>query len=278
MRSRVRHLAAADLAAALAMVGDDPVANCFIESRIRMAGADPWRLGGELLGWFAGGTLESMLFVGANLVPVRTTAASRAAFADRLRLAGRRCSSFIGPAEEVLDLWRLLEPAWGPARDVRHAQPLLALHGSPQVESDPRVRRVDIAELDILMPACIDMFTEEVGVSPVAGGSGAAYRARVADLIRQGRAFAWIEDGQVQFKAEVGCATAQACQVQGVWAAHALRGRGIAAAAMSAVVRQAQDSIAPVVSLYVNDFNTPARKTYARVGFEQVGTFATVLF
>ena len=39
-----------------------------------------------------------------------------AALADRLRMSPRRCSSFVGDREEVLDLWRLLEPAWGPAR------------------------------------------------------------------------------------------------------------------------------------------------------------------
>jgi predicted GNAT family acetyltransferase len=33
-----------------------------------------------------------------------------------------------------------------------------------------------------------------------------------------------------------------------------------------------------VVSLYVNDFNSPARAAYARVGFSQVGTYASVLF
>lgn len=278
MRSRVRPITAADLGQALSLVERDPVANCFIESRIRMAGADPWRLGGELLGMFNGGSLVSMVFVGANLVPVGTTPASRAAFADRLRLLGRRCSSFVGPAEEVLDLWRLLEPAWGPARDIRHRQPLLAIDQPAVIEADERVRPVRIDELDILLPACIDMFTEEVGVSPVAHGAGTAYRARVADLVRQGRAFAWIEDGCVQFKAEVGFATAGACQVQGVWVNHALRGRGLAAGGMAAVVEQARATIAPRVSLYVNDFNTPARKAYARVGFEQVGTFATILF
>jgi predicted GNAT family acetyltransferase len=31
-------------------------------------------------------------------------------------------------------------------------------------------------------------------------------------------------------------------------------------------------------SLYVNSFNTAARATYRRVGFRQVGTYATVLF
>jgi predicted GNAT family acetyltransferase len=33
-----------------------------------------------------------------------------------------------------------------------------------------------------------------------------------------------------------------------------------------------------MVSLYVNGFNTRAIRTYERVGFRQVGTFATVLF
>jgi len=33
-----------------------------------------------------------------------------------------------------------------------------------------------------------------------------------------------------------------------------------------------------VVSLYVNDFNTPARAAYRRVGFAEVGTFMSVLF
>jgi predicted GNAT family acetyltransferase len=47
---------------------------------------------------------------------------------------------------------------------------------------------------------------------------------------------------------------------------------------MAAVVRAAQASIAPVVSLYVNDFNIAARRSYERVGFREVGTFASVLF
>jgi predicted GNAT family acetyltransferase len=42
-------------------------------------------------------------------------------------------------------------------------------------------------------------------------------------------------------------------------------------------VEQIQATIAPVVTLYVNDFNRPARATYSRVGFTQIGSFATVL-
>jgi predicted GNAT family acetyltransferase len=32
------------------------------------------------------------------------------------------------------------------------------------------------------------------------------------------------------------------------------------------------------VSLYVNDYNTKALAAYRRVGFREVGSFATVLF
>ena len=270
MFTGVRGVTGRDLDAVRTILALDPVGNCFLAGRVEAAGVDPWRLGGDLWGYVEDDRLVSLLYCGANLVPVASTPAARAAFADRLRQAGRRCSSFVGPAPEVLDLWRLLEPAWGPAREVRSCQPLLAIDHDPGITADGGVRRT--------APDDIDLFTEEVGVSPIAGGAGSAYRARILELIRAGRSFARIEGGEVLFKAEVGAVSAAACQVQGVWVAHALRGRGLAAPAMAAVVEQARAGIAPVVSLYVNDFNTAARKAYDRVGFTQVGEFATVLF
>jgi hypothetical protein len=47
---------------------------------------------------------------------------------------------------------------------------------------------------------------------------------------------------------------------------------------MAAEVAEATRSIAPVVSLYVNDFNHPARAAYRRVGFTEAGRFMSVLF
>ena len=55
------------------------------------------------------------------------------------------------------------------------------------------------------------------------------------------------------------------------------RGRGYATSGMAAVVRDALRRVAPSVSLYVNDYNVSARTVYARCGFRQTGTFATVL-
>ena len=274
----VRIVTSRDLSAVEQVLAADPVANCFVASRVAGGGLDPWRLGGELLGYFDDDRLLSLVYAGANLVPVGTTPAARAAFADRLRPAGRRCSSFVGPADEVLDLWRLLEPAWGPAREVRHDQPLMVADRDPLVRADPLVRRATAADLDVLVPACIDMFTAEVGVSPVSGGMGAAYRARIAEIVREGRSFVRIDGGVVVFKAEVGAVTSDVCQVQGVWVDPDYRGRGHSESGMAAVTILARETIAPTVSLYVNSYNTAARKCYRAVGFREHGTFATVLF
>ncbi len=264
-----------------AVLARDPVAHAFVAGRVQSTGRhglDPWRLGGELWGHVLDGELESLCYSGANLVPVEASKEAVRAFAERARRQGRRCSSMVGPADEVLGLWELLEPSWGPARDVRDVQPLMATGCPPMVAPDPLVRRVRNDEIDIVLPACIAMFTEEVGVSPLIGDGGAAYRARVAELVSTGRAFARIEGGRVVFKAEVGVVSNGACQVQGVWVDPERRGQGLASAGMAAVVRACLDRVAPVVSLYVNSYNLPAIATYDRVGFSRVGTFATVLF
>ena len=273
----LRVLDARDRDEVAALLARDAVAHVFVTARVRAAGFDPWRLGGELWGWVVDGRIESLCYAGANLVPVEASTEAIKAFAERARRQGRRCSSVVGPADQVLALWQLLEPSWGSPREVRSAQPLLATGCAPMVAVDPAVRRVRVDEIDVVMPACVAMFTEEVGVSPLVGDTG-IYRSRVAELVTSGRAFARIEDGEVVFKAEVGAVTAQACQVQGVWVAPSRRGQGLGAAGVAAVVTLCLDEVAPVVSLYVNDFNAPALATYARVGFSRVGTFATVLF
>ena len=79
------------------------------------------------------------------------------------------------------------------------------------------------------------------------------------------------------FKADVGSVALGVAQIQGVWVAPRWRGHGLAVPAMAAVVEQVRAEVAPVVTLYVNDFNASARATYARVGFTEIGSFATVL-
>jgi len=274
----LRVLSPRDLHAVMALLATDPIAHCFVTSRVKGSGLDPWRLGGELWGWSEDNEFVSLLYLGANLVPVNTTPQARMAFAERLRRLGRRCSSIVGPTHDVTELWPLIAESWGPVREIRASQPLLFIDSDSAIIPDYGVRQVHESELDILVPACIAMFTEEVGISPTTGGGGDAYRARILELIRMGRAYARIENGKVVFKAEIGAIGEGVCQVQGVWVAPEFRGLGIGAPGMSAVVGLARRQAAPVVSLYVNDYNLAARRLYARVGFRDAGTLTTILF
>lgn len=275
--SGLQRLGPSDLERVRQLVDRDPVTNVFVDSRIRATGLDPRRLNGEMWGYGSDGDLASACHVAANLVPVEASPAAVRVFAEHAAGQGRKCSSLVGLQSAIAPLWQQLEPHWGPARSVRLDQPFMTLHEPPPLRPDNAVRRVMLDELDVLYPASVAMFTEEVGVSPEIDGAD-YYRARVAQLISRGWAFARIEDGQVVFKAEIGVATSRACQVQGVYVHPEHRGRGIAAAAMAAVVRVALREIAPVVTLYVNAGNTAARRAYEHAGFVRTNTFTTVLF
>lgn len=275
--AEVRTLGPADVPALRSLMANDPEVNVFVEHRVAVTKLDSRWLGGQIWGYCEGGRLLAACHYAANVVPVNADAAAVEAFAARARSSPRTCGSLVGPSDQVAPLWERLEPAWGPARSVRQNQPFLAMREPSPLAPDPLVRRVSLDEVDVLYPASVAMYTEEVGVSPEQG-SGSGYRGRVAQLVSRGWAFARIEQGEVVFKAEVGAATPYACQVQGVWVHPDRRGEGLAAPAMAAVVEQVLCSIAPVVTLYVNEHNTPARAVYDRVGFQRTATFTTVLF
>jgi predicted GNAT family acetyltransferase len=254
----------------------DPGVNVFLRHRIDSTGLRESMVGARVWGFFDGDELVSACHAGSNVVPAQATPASIEAFANHVLVEGLRPASLAGLQSAVLPLWERLAPFLGPARSVRPVQPFLSIDREPAVASDPRLRRVTMDEFDLLYPACVAMFREEVGINPEAAG-GHGYRARVAQLISQGWAFAIIEDDDVLFKTEVGAASPQACQLQGVWVRPDCRGQNIAAGGLAGVIRQVRRDVAPLVTLYVNDHNVPARATYRRVGFRESATFASIL-
>ncbi|SCF20548.1 hypothetical protein GA0070216_106245 [Micromonospora matsumotoense] len=274
----VRQLGESERRAVERLLDLDPFAGAQVAERVSARGLAWWRAEGRILGYGTRRNLESICWLGGNLTPILATDSAVAAFAEQLSAEERLCSSIVGRADAVLGLWDRLADHWGPARDVRPNQPLLATDTLPRIPVDPEVRRVRPDEVHRLFPAAVAMYAEEVGVSPLADDGGRAYRRRVEDLVRAGRAYARLVDGEVVFKAELAVVTRRTAQIQGVWVAPQWRGRGIATAAMAAVVRDALLRVAPTVSLYVNDFNLPARRVYQRCGFHPVGTLATILF
>ena len=264
---RVRQRAAADPVAAALMAEfvESLADNPFSRSQMMCAVRDE-----DLLG---------LCLAAGNLVPLGLPPEAMTPIADHVRRHGLRFSSMVGSADQVMSLWPLLRRHLGTPRDIRPDQPSLMIDHDPPLQADPRVRPGRVDDLDILIPACVSMFTEEVGYSPLTAGGG--YERRVRHLVDQGRSLVRVAEGpqgrEVVFKAEIGTVGLGVAQVQGVWVNPRYRGRGLAAPGMAAVVQHARAIFAPAVSLYVNSYNAAALATYRSAGFRRVGTFATIL-
>ncbi|NTV39177.1 MAG: GNAT family N-acetyltransferase [Demequinaceae bacterium] len=284
-----------DVAEALALCALDPVTNVVpamhLETASR-AGVIPsglWvvRKRGRISRELAG-----VIWCGANLTAVLPTADDYDADDARAEVAASivsrlsRPAALVGEAELTLDLWGRVEPWWGPARQLRPTQVSMAIKGHPlpvaeaSVEAEP-MRRATMADYDALLPAAVHMFVGEVGYDPLTHGRD-AYEDRLTRLVRQGHSYLryGVVDAKrvVVFKAEVGVVGGRVAQIQGVWVHPAMRRKGLGTSGMADLVRHVRADHAPTVSLYVNDFNVAALRAYEAVGFERVGTFATVMF
>lgn len=276
---RARMLQVEELPGALELCSRVPVESVLVTTRISAmeSGSGPT----QVWGFPASGPLEALCWIGANVVPVVPPETDREAaldaFADVMLTSARLSSSIVGQQQLVRGLWTRIDSVWSVPREIRWDQPSLAIERAPEIDADPHVRLSRRDEFDVVLPACVRMFAEEVGYSPLSG-SGRAYEERVRSLIDRGRSYIRRSRDGIEFKAEIGAVGTGVAQVQGVWVPPRLRGRGLAAPGMAAVVEAVRSEVTPVVSLYVNNYNLPALATYRSVGFEQVGTFSTILF
>ena len=288
----VRVLTAGDTSALHRLLARDPVSNVSVATTLASrasAGPGRGRNGAVFLGVDAeppsepsaqdegecSGELAAACWVGSNINPVGADAGEAELFGQAIGVMRRRVSSIYGPSEAALGLFEAA--GWQNCREVRPDQPLLSISTESPVKPLPDVRLAQPEEFVEVEPACAAMFTEELGFSPYAQGA-AQYRERIRSLITAGHSLILTDSaGQVIFKAEYGSVTDDVVQIQGVWVHPAHRGRGLAVPGMAAVVNHAL-TLAPTVSLYVNGYNTAALRVYERVGFQRVGTFATVLF
>jgi predicted GNAT family acetyltransferase len=260
------------------LLDTDPVRAIFSSSRVAQFGLAPDRLGCPVLGYERRGRLVAVMHCGSNLFLFGADPDALDAFIGALGPRSQT-QSIVGPAEIVpafaerlRDRWGL---SWASPRSERLHQPVMRLDTAAAVPGDDRVHRIELADASAYFDAAVKMYPEEVGVSPLDASN--SYRFYVHSLIRAGRCFGALAQSRVWFKADIGAVDRQYCQIQGVWMTPALRGHGLSEAAMSRVVELTRQSW-PVVSLYVNSFNTRALRLYRHIGFKQAGELATVLY
>ena len=275
----LRLLGPSDLPAMLELTACDPVVNVFADYRARLTQLDPRWLGGEVWGYHEDGRLVSACHAAANLVPVQATPEALVAFAERAASQQRRCATIVGPdrggraavAAPRAALGGAPRGALAPAAPAdrlgTRRSPPTRWYDGPSAPTSTRSTR----------PAwrCTPRRSASRPRSAAARtstGPGSRSWSRRAGRSPASRTAGWSSrprsppPRRTPARSRASTSTRRAA------------GEGLAAAGMAAVVQLALRDIAPVVSLYVNEHNLPARAAYARAGFQQTGTFSTIMF
>lgn len=241
---------------------EDPVERVFLEDVARRG-----------LGRFAGleedGRLVALCHTGANVVP---SGRGCGAFADVTVRA--RARMLIGEQEAVSDLWEAVRRKLPAPRDDRPGQPVYTISDAPAA-GETGLRLAQLADLDLLVPACARAHEVELGIDPLAWDAD-GFRWRTRTQIEEGRSWLWAEDGVILFKAEASAWTPEAVQLQQVWTDPAARGAGNGSRGLRDLIRLLLGQV-PRVCLFVRADNEPAIRLYDTVGMQHVLDYRSVL-
>jgi RimJ/RimL family protein N-acetyltransferase len=252
------------------LLDGDRISNVYLRSELRILGtAAPWWCVSD------GAELRAAVLAGPLTVPYLPHPGDAPRLADATR-AHSPPHLMVGPRDAVLALHACHEQRRR-AREIRDPQPVMVVDRQRlRVLPPAPLRRGTRRDVDVLAVAAGMMHHEEMS-SDSAPPDGSAWRARMTQLVDRGWSWAWIERGRVVFKAELSAWTPDVVQVQGVFTDPSQRRRGVATAGMAALCSLLLESV-PLVTLYVNGYNEAALRVYRRVGFEQQGEFATVMY
>ena len=241
---------------------EDPVERVFLEDVARRG-----------LGRFAGieeeGRLVALCHTGANVVP---SGRGCGAFADLTARAGARM--LIGEQGAVSDLWEAARSRLPSPREDRPGQPVYTISAAPE-PAGTGLRLAELADLDLLVPACARAHEVELGIDPLARDAN-GFRWRTRTQIETGRSWLWAEDGVILFKAEASAWTPEAVQLQQVWTDPAVRRAGNGARGLRDLIRLLLGQV-PRVCLFVRADNEPAIRLYDTVGMQHVLDYRSVL-
>jgi RimJ/RimL family protein N-acetyltransferase len=242
---------------------EDPVERVFLEDVARRG-----------LGRFSGaavdgGRLVALCHTGANVVP-----SGRDCGVFGPELVRARARMLIGEQRAVTELWDAVHRQLPRPREDRPGQPVYSISDAPE-PGETGLRPAELADLDLLVPACAQAHEVELGIDPM-DRDAEGFRWRTRTQIEDGRSWLWVEDGVIVFKAEASAWTPEAVQLQQVWTDPAARRAGNASRGMRDLIRLLLERV-PRVCLFVRADNEAAIGLYDKVGMERVLEYRSVL-
>jgi hypothetical protein len=224
----------------------------------------------------AGAHIRGVAFFGKQVVLAAENDTVVEAFA-RVAPSYRFERMIVAPRAVAKRYWELVKGWHSPPRLVRESQPVMAVDRSTLRGSldGVRVRRARPNEWEAVAHNSAKMIEHELAYDPRT--FAAEFNANVRMMIDRGLWWVGEHNGRLCFFCNAGPRSAQTLQLQGIWVPPPLRGHGFATRALYGICDELLAEV-QTLSLYVNGFNTDAIALYDRVGFRQVGEFATLLF
>jgi ribosomal protein S18 acetylase RimI-like enzyme len=247
----------------LAFCAEDPIERVFLEDVAR-------RGLGRFTGLADGRRLLALCHVGTNLVPSGTGCG---AFADVD--GATRARLVIGEENAVGDFWAAAEDRLPPPREDRPGQPVYVLEEPPEA-GGTALRAATHDDFQLLVPACAEAHREELGINPLERDPE-SFRWRTRAQIQDGRSWIWLDGATILFKAEASAWTPSAVQLQQVWVAPEVRGRGYAKQGMRDLCRRLLEHV-PVVCLFARPENVPAIHVYEGIGMRRTISYRSLIF
>lgn len=272
-RWSLRLLSDDDFKGALEFLQRDPLINVYLISRLleeRTLAATQIavvRYNGAIV--LVASLATNIVLGGDPSIPKDLTEAAVALVGDRILSRMLPVRAIISPAHLVESLWTVLRTRIDPPTVIRMNQPIYALRRRLDYPELTLSRHATMKDLDALVPACAAMHKEEVGINPLERDA-AGYRERIRELVEKKRSVIRIVDGVIATKCEYSAMTPEAVQLMGVWTHPRFRRRGLSRELLREVCGHLARK-AKTVTLFVNDFNSPAIALYESLAFERIG-------
>lgn len=272
-RWSLRLLSEDDVKDALEFLERDPLLNVYLIARLLEEGTSAGmqiaviRYNGAVV---LIASLSSNIVLGGDpSIADEITEAAIALVADRILTRMLPVRAIISPSKLVEALWNQLRLRIDPPTVIRMNQPVYAINKRFDYPDLQTARYSTLRDLDQLVPACAAMHREEVGIDPL-HRDAIGYRERVRELIEKRRSVIRVVDGAIASKCEYSAVTNDSVQLMGVWTAPRYRRQGLSRELLREVCGHLFRR-GKTVTLFVNDFNTPAITLYEQLGFERIG-------
>lgn len=228
------------------------------------------------LGAFDGDRLCAAALLAGSTVGVLSHATPAAARPLGARI-GREAPTLrvlVGPADAADVVADACTGGATPRR--RLAQRLFVLDDVSRLPEAPPVdlKHAGPKDRDAVVAASLHMAEDDAGV-PLAPHERTSYVRAMETKLDERRVWSVRRDGQLAFTASAALSSREAVQLEGVFVPPAMRGQGIATAAMTALCHRLLEGHRRV-SLYANEASPAAMALYDRVGFRRADAFATV--